>query len=55
MDNDSLRRGKPSTHIKYGESSAVLAGSSLLTLAFEIITDKNYLLNSKFKNEIISS
>ena len=55
MDNDSIRRGKPSTHIKYGESSAVLAGSSLLTLAFEIITDKNYLLNSKFKNEIISS
>ena len=55
MDNDSIRRGKPSTHIKYGEASAVLAGSSLLTLAFEIITDKKYLLNSKFKNEIINS
>jgi farnesyl diphosphate synthase len=55
MDNDSIRRGKPSAHIKYGEASAVLAGSSLLTLAFEIITDKNYLLNSKFKNEIINS
>ena len=40
MDNDSIRRGKPSTHIKYGEASAVLAGSSLLTLAFEIITEK---------------
>ena len=50
MDNDSVRRGKPATHIKYGEASAVLAGSSLLTLAFEIITDKEYLLNSKFKN-----
>ena len=34
MDNDSMRRGKPSTHIKFGEASAVLAGSSLLTLAF---------------------
>ena len=55
MDNDIIRRGKPSTHIKYGEASAVLAGSSLLTLAFEIITDKNYKINSKFKNEIIRS
>ncbi len=55
MDNDSLRRGKPSTHKKFGEASAVLAGSSLLTLAFEIISDKKYLLNSKMKNEIIKS
>jgi len=55
MDNDSLRRGKPSTHIKFGEASAVLAGSSLLTLAFEIIADKKYSLNSKIKNEIIKS
>ena len=55
MDNDSIRRGKPSTHIKFGEASAVLAGSSLLTLAFEIISDKNYLLKSKVKNEIIKS
>ena len=55
MDNDSFRRGKPSTHKKYGEASAVLAGSSLLTLAFEIIADKKYTLNSKFKNEIIKS
>jgi len=37
MDNDPFRRGKPSTHIKFGEASAVLAGNSLLTLAFEII------------------
>ena len=55
MDNDSVRRGKPSTHIKFGEASAVLAGSSLLTLAFEIIADKKYLLNSKLKNEVIKS
>ena len=39
MDNDKLRRGKPSTHVKFGESTAILAGKSLLTLAFEIITD----------------
>ena len=55
MDNDIMRRGKPSTHIKFGEASAVLAGSSLLTLAFEIITDKKYFLKSKNKNEIIRS
>ena len=55
MDNDIIRRGKPSTHVQYGEATAVLAGSSLLTLAFEIIADKKYILNSKSKNEIIKS
>ncbi len=55
MDNDKIRRGKPSTHIKFGEASAVLAGSSLLTLAFEIISDKNYSLKPLMKNEITRS
>ena len=55
MDNDTVRRGKPATHIKFGEASAVLAGSSLLTLAFEIIADKKYLLSPKAKNKIIKS
>ena len=55
MDNDAIRRGKPSTHIKFGEASAVLAGSSLLTLAFEIIADKKYALSTKMKNDIINS
>ena len=55
MDNDSIRRGKPSAHIKFGEASAVLAGNSLLTLAFEIIANKNYLINPSLKNEIIRS
>ena len=55
MDDDPIRRGKPSTHIKFGEASAILAGNSLLTLAFEIIADKNYLINPKLKNEIIKS
>ena len=40
MDNDTIRRGKPSTHIKFGESTAVLAGNSLLTMAFEILSFK---------------
>ena len=53
MDNDSMRRGKPSTHKKFGEATAVLAGNSLLTLAFEIISNKKNLLSLKQKNEII--
>ena len=53
MDNDRLRRGKPSTHIKFGESTAILAGNSLLTLAFEIITDRKYNVKPKVKVELL--
>ena len=53
MDNDDLRRGKPSTHKKFGEATAVLAGNSLLTLAFEIISDKKNLFSDVQKSEII--
>tara|TARA_B100000029_G_scaffold505492_1_gene586286 strand:- start:3975 stop:4847 length:873 start_codon:yes stop_codon:yes gene_type:complete len=49
MDNDDLRRGKAATHIKFGESTAILAGNSLLTLAFEIITDNSYKIKPKYK------
>ncbi len=38
MDDDDLRRGKPSCHKKYGEAKAVLTGDALLNLCFEIIT-----------------
>ena len=37
LDNDDLRRGKPTSHKKFGESTAILAGDALLTLAFESI------------------
>jgi len=37
MDNDDLRRGKPTSHKKYGEAAAILAGDALLTEAFGII------------------
>ena len=53
MDNDKLRRGKPSTHIKFGESTAVLAGNSLLTLAFEILSYSGLKLNEKTKINLI--
>ena len=49
MDNDKLRRGKATAHIKYGESTAVLAGNSLLTLAFEMISDKRFKIKDKNK------
>ncbi len=54
MDNDRLRRGKLSTHIKYGESTAILAGNSLLTIAFEILSQPSLKLNSKTKNILIN-
>ena len=54
MDNDSIRRGKPSTHIKFGESTAVLAGNSLLTMAFEILSHKNLNLSEKIKIDLIN-
>lgn len=39
MDNDDLRRGQPTCHIKFGEASAILAGDALQTLAFSILSD----------------
>ena len=53
MDNDKMRRGKPSTHIKFGESTAVLAGNSLLTMAFEILTKPSLKLNERIKISLI--
>ncbi len=42
MDNDTMRRGKPTVHIAYGENVAVLAGDGLLTMAFEAALDARY-------------
>jgi farnesyl diphosphate synthase len=39
MDDDALRRGRPTTHIAFDEMTAVLAGDALLTIAFEILSD----------------
>jgi geranylgeranyl diphosphate synthase type II len=40
MDDDDLRRGKPSCHIKFGEANAILAGDALQTLAFELLANE---------------
>ena len=53
MDNDNLRRGKLSTHKKFGESTAILAGNSLLTIAFEILGRNNFKLNNNIKIKLI--
>ncbi|MFA9380644.1 MAG: polyprenyl synthetase family protein [Acetanaerobacterium sp.] len=39
MDDDDLRRGRPSCHIQFGEATALLAGDALLTLAFEVMLE----------------
>ena len=54
MDNDNLRRGKLSTHKKFGEATAILAGNSLLTLAFEILSEINFKSENKTKNMLIN-
>ena len=53
MDNDTLRRGKPSTHIKFGEATAVLAGNSLLTMAFEILSSSYLKISESSKLSLI--
>ena len=47
MDDDDLRRGKPTNHIQFDEATAILAGDALLTMAFEVLS--NTTLNDKIK------
>ena len=53
MDNDNMRRGKDSNHIKYGEAIAILSGDALPTLAFEVISNDDDL-DSDLKVSAIS-
>ena len=55
MDNDDFRRGKKSTHKVFGEATAILAGNSLLTLAFEILSSNNININAKSKINLINA
>jgi len=55
MDNDELRRGKLSVHKKFNEFTAILAGNSLLTLAFEILSGKDLQLSKNYKNKLITT
>lgn len=54
MDNDSLRRGKPSNHIQFDEATAILAGDALLTKAFEILSAPDWQIDDGKKCRLIS-
>lgn len=53
MDDDDLRRGKPTVHVKFDEAAAILAGDSLLTYAFDIIAAPETDLPDRSKTELI--
>ncbi len=55
MDDDDLRRGKPTCHIKFGEATAILAGDALLTLAFELLSCDDSLQSSDTKLKMIQT
>ena len=55
LDNDDLRRGRPTCHRAYGEATAILAGDALLTLAFEILADKRTHASADVRMELIAS
>jgi farnesyl diphosphate synthase len=55
MDDDDLRRGKPTVHKKFNEFTAMLAGNSLLTLAFEILAGNDLKISKNYKNELIKT
>ncbi|MBX7147802.1 polyprenyl synthetase family protein [bacterium] len=46
MDDDSLRRGKPTNHVVYGEATAILAGDGLIAQAFSVLTQLNGKINA---------
>lgn len=53
MDNAALRRGHPTVHKKYGEATAILAGDALLTLAFEVIADRETHADPHVRCELV--
>src|ERR1043166_1544473 len=54
MDDDDLRRGRPTTHRAFDEMTAVLAGDALLTIAFEILADAETHPNAEVRCQLIS-
>ncbi|QRM53487.1 polyprenyl synthetase family protein [Sinorhizobium sp. BG8] len=53
MDDDDLRRGQPTVHIAFDEATAILAGDSLLTFAFDIIAAPETVLPDRTKTELV--
>lgn len=55
MDNDDLRRGKPTTHKAYDEATAILAGDALLTQAFEVLADVETHADPKVRIALVAA
>ncbi|MGB7039655.1 MAG: polyprenyl synthetase family protein [Xanthobacteraceae bacterium] len=55
MDNDELRRGQPTAHRKYDEATAILAGDSLLTFAFDILSREETHRDPTVRVELVSA
>jgi farnesyl diphosphate synthase len=55
MDNDDLRRGRPTVHKAYDDATAILAGDALLTLAFDILSRKQVHPSPQVRIELISA
>ena len=53
MDDDDLRRGKPTCHLKFDEATAILAGDALLTLAFEVIAHSDTHNSAKVRSDLV--
>ncbi|MFK7902568.1 MAG: polyprenyl synthetase family protein [Nitratireductor sp.] len=53
MDDDDLRRGQPTVHKKFNEAAAILAGDSLLTLAFDILADPKTHKDANIRSELV--
>lgn len=54
MDDDELRRGKPSCHIKYDEAQAILGGDALQSLAFELLSSDKFNVQDKVKIKVLN-
>lgn len=53
MDDDAMRRGRPSVHIAYDEATAILAGDGLLTLAFQILANERTHPDAQIRAELV--
>lgn len=53
MDNSDLRRGVPTVHVKFDEATAILAGDALLTLAFEVLADRDTHSDPNVRVELV--
>jgi farnesyl diphosphate synthase len=55
MDDDSLRRGLPTVHVKWDEATAILVGDALQSLSYEILSSQNLTSDPKVSNRLVNS